>query len=117
MKTYDFTIDQIKRHFDWSGKICPRLMYDEGSWKTWNIFLNRIQARLVEMQKIDVLEQKVQELTKQIEVIQHTNNMSVPDWAKLAVDQAVKNKLIDSPNGGSIDFYRIITILHRKGLL
>ncbi len=117
MQTYNFTINQIKRHFDWSSKICPRLMYNQGSWQTWNIFLNRIQARLVEMQKIDLLELKVQELTKQIEAIQHKNNMNVPDWSKLAVDQAVKNKLIDSPNGGSIDFYRIITILHRKGLL
>lgn len=117
MQEYNFTINQVKRHFDWSGKICPRLMYDQGSWIPWNLFLNRIQARLSEMQKIDVLEQQIEKLTKELEAIQSKSAMNPPEWSKAAVESAVKSGLINTPNGGSFDFYRIITILHRKGLL
>ncbi|MDD9271314.1 glycoside hydrolase family 73 protein [Paenibacillus sp. GCM10023248] len=41
----------------------------------------------------------------------------VPVWAKAAVDAAVKAGLIDTPNGGSYDFYRLLTVLHRKGIV
>jgi len=41
----------------------------------------------------------------------------VPDWAKAAVDRAVAAGLIDTPEGGSYDFYRMLVVLARKGLL
>ncbi|MFD2329101.1 C39 family peptidase [Cohnella sp. GCM10020058] len=40
-----------------------------------------------------------------------------PSWASEAVSNALHAKLIDSPFGGSYDFYRILTVLQRKGLL
>lgn len=33
-----YKIQKIVRHYDWSRKICPRIMYDQGSWKTWEVF-------------------------------------------------------------------------------
>ena len=42
---------------------------------------------------------------------------AVPDWAKASIDKAVAAKLIDTPQGGSYDFYRLVTILDRKGLI
>ena len=69
------------------------------------------------MQKIDVLEQQIEKLTKELEAIQSKSAMNPPEWSKAAVEAAVKSGLINTPNGGSFDFYRIITILHRKGLL
>jgi hypothetical protein len=41
----------------------------------------------------------------------------VPQWAKAAVDAAVKASLIDTPEKGSYDFYRLLTVLHRKGII
>lgn len=41
----------------------------------------------------------------------------VPEWAKAAVDRAVADGLIDTPEGGSYDFYRVLVVLARKGLL
>lgn len=41
----------------------------------------------------------------------------VPEWAKPAVSAAVAAGLIDTPTGGSQNFYRILTVLKRAGLL
>jgi hypothetical protein len=38
----------------------------------------------------------------------------MPDWAQNAFDSAVKDGLIDTPEDGSYDFYRLLTVLHRK---
>lgn len=35
-------VDRLKRHYDWSGKICPRLMYDNGSWTGWQLFKQQV---------------------------------------------------------------------------
>lgn len=42
MKQYGFTITNIKRHFDFSGKNCPQRTMKKG----WNRFLNMIQSEL-----------------------------------------------------------------------
>nr|WP_150959374.1 N-acetylmuramoyl-L-alanine amidase [Aneurinibacillus sp. XH2] len=39
-------VDRLRRHFDWSGKICPRLMYDGGLWTGWTAFVNMVQYKL-----------------------------------------------------------------------
>ncbi|WP_235561138.1 N-acetylmuramoyl-L-alanine amidase family protein, partial [Bacillus sp. FJAT-28004] len=28
-------VDKLRRHYDWSGKVCPRLMHNNGSWSGW----------------------------------------------------------------------------------
>lgn len=43
--------------------------------------------------------------------------MNVPAWAEPAVSTAVTAGLLDTPAGGSLDFYRVLTVLHRAGLL
>ncbi|BCG57497.1 M15 family metallopeptidase [Paenibacillus sp. URB8-2] len=42
---------------------------------------------------------------------------TVPVWADKAVKAAHDAGLIDMPNGGSVDLYRILTVLYRAGLL
>lgn len=36
-------IDRLRRHWDWSRKICPRLMYDNGRWTGWEEFKLQVQ--------------------------------------------------------------------------
>ena len=40
--------DKLRRHFDWSGKICPRLMHDNGTWRTWFKFVEEVKEKLKE---------------------------------------------------------------------
>ena len=39
-------VNRLRRHYDWSGKICPRLMYDGGTWKGWAEFKAAVAAEL-----------------------------------------------------------------------
>lgn len=44
-------VDRLRRHYDWSGKICPRLMYDGGKWTGWAQFKALVQLKLSEGDK------------------------------------------------------------------
>jgi len=45
---------RLRRHYDWSGKICPRLMYDNGSWRGWAEFVSRVKTELERIKKSEV---------------------------------------------------------------
>lgn len=73
---------------------------------------------LEEEAMIEELKGQVAELQKQVKALQDKQAMEeVPTWAKAAVDKAVKKKYVDTPKGGSLDFYRILTVLDRAGKL
>lgn len=59
-------------------------------------------------------------LKAQVDRLQARQQMEVPVWAKAAVDAALaydsKNPLFSIDNGASYDFYRFITVMHRRGL-
>lgn len=46
LKERGWGVDRLRRHFDWSGKICPRLMYDGGRWSGWIAFKNMVDHKL-----------------------------------------------------------------------
>lgn len=83
-----------------------------------------------EMAKIAELQAQIQTLlntaeahVERINALEAKASMKVPDWAKEAVTAATSTigkdgkPLIDTPDGASFDFYRVITILHRKGVI
>jgi N-acetylmuramoyl-L-alanine amidase len=42
---------RLRRHYDWSGKNCPRLMNVDGKWSGWVSFVSRVKAELVTLSK------------------------------------------------------------------
>lgn len=42
-------VDRLRRHYDWSGKNCPRLMNQDGKWTGWKQFVQQVDARLLEL--------------------------------------------------------------------
>ncbi|KAA9004131.1 mannosyl-glycoprotein endo-beta-N-acetylglucosamidase [Paenibacillus spiritus] len=54
---------------------------------------------------------------ERVAALEDKTSMEVPNWAEAAVTKAVAAGLIDSPSGASYDFYRILTVLNRAGLL
>ncbi|MFW5434368.1 N-acetylmuramoyl-L-alanine amidase [Paenibacillus apiarius] len=46
LKERGWGVDRLRRHYDWSGKICPRLMYDSGKWTGWTKFKAEVEKRL-----------------------------------------------------------------------
>lgn len=76
--------------------------------------VNQLSASLI-VQNETVSEQEMKIMALESRVCKYT--MDVPSWAKDAVDAAIKAKLIDTPNGGGLDFYRLLTVLRRKKLI
>lgn len=38
--------DRLRRHYDWSGKNCPRVMNRDGNWGGWKAFVASVDAKL-----------------------------------------------------------------------
>jgi N-acetylmuramoyl-L-alanine amidase CwlA len=87
LKERGWGVDRLRRHYDWSGKICPRLMYDGGKWTGWYRFVQMVDERL---------KPKVEENPKE------EKPMQLSEWqlqaAKQAIDDLAKRGLIDSPD-------------------
>ncbi|WP_334073031.1 glycoside hydrolase family 73 protein [Paenibacillus sp. A14] len=73
-----------------------------------------------EKKRFEALLDTVAKQAERIAELERKASMPVPDWAKEAVQAAASYDraypLIDTPEGGSFDFYRVITIMHRRGL-
>src|SRR5690606_2456260 len=55
----------LRRHYDWSGKNCPRLMNVDGKWSGWVSFVARVKAEL-ERLKREVDEVKYEEVSVKV---------------------------------------------------
>lgn len=53
-------IDRLRRHWDWSRKVCPRKMYDNGTWQSWEGFKKQVKDELTKLNKE---EENILELT------------------------------------------------------
>lgn len=62
-------------------------------------------------------EQVIKNVSERVSSIESRAVMNVPEWAEPAVKAAVSAGLLDTPAGGSYDFYRVLTVLNRAGLL
>src|SRR5690606_3994101 len=45
-------VDRLRRHYDWSGKNCPRLMNIDNKWTGWYQFKDRVQSKLEELSNV-----------------------------------------------------------------
>jgi flagellar protein FlgJ len=74
--------------------------------------------------RIENLAEENKRLKERVETLEKLQNMpGIPEWAKEAVDAFTKSQAVDgsgplvaSPEGGSYDFYRFVTILYRAGI-
>ncbi|WP_141502677.1 peptidoglycan recognition protein family protein [Paenibacillus luteus] len=52
LKQFGWGTERLFRHYDWSGKICPRLMYDAGKWTGWAAFKIKVSENM--QMKMDI---------------------------------------------------------------
>jgi len=48
LKERNWGIDRLRRHYDFSGKNCPRMMNADGKWTGWYDFLRVVESKLKE---------------------------------------------------------------------
>ncbi|WP_046225565.1 glycoside hydrolase family 25 protein [Paenibacillus dauci] len=65
----------------------------------------------------DMLKSSISKMDNRVQQIEHNRSMKIPEWAQDAVSKAVAAGIVDDPEGGSYDFYRLITVLYRKGII
>ncbi|MEK3882068.1 N-acetylmuramoyl-L-alanine amidase [Paenibacillus sp. PL2-23] len=46
LKDRGWGTDRLRRHYDWSGKNCPRLMNEDGDWSGWEAFVASVDTKL-----------------------------------------------------------------------
>ena len=46
---------RLRRHYDWSGKNCPRLMNVDGKWSGWVTFVARVKAELATLKGAEMV--------------------------------------------------------------
>lgn len=56
-------------------------------------------------------------LLPRLSAVEAKDSVNVPYWAQPAVQAALAAGAIDTPSGGSYDFYRILTVIYRLGLI
>lgn len=88
-------VDKLRRHYDWSGKSCPRILM-ANNWAGWEQFKRNVQK----------------ELSGGGNVTQDKNTPSA--WAKEAWDWAKKEKLLDGTNPkGNVTREQLAVVLQR----
>lgn len=93
LKERGWGVDRLRRHYDWSGKNCPRLMNIDGKWTGWKQFAERIEAKLKELKgenkemteaerkEVDALKQTVKVQTETIRLLEkQVAQIDAPKW-------------------------------------
>ncbi|MFC5450804.1 hypothetical protein [Paenibacillus aestuarii] len=77
-----------------------------------------IQKELKDMHSLyQALMGKVEAHEDRIQALELRERLPVPMWANKAVEAAVEAGLIDKPEGASYDFYRLLVVLQRRGMI
>lgn len=84
MARYGISMDHVLRHYDVTGKLCPRPLVDEAAWADFK-------------KKLEVEDEMTQEQFDKMLAVSLANNREKPasDWAKAAWDKATAAGIFD----------------------
>lgn len=90
-------IDKLRRHFDWSGKNCPRIM-SANNWQAWTGFKLSVERELKKLAN-----------GEKSKIKQEPSN-----WAKEAWEWGVENGITDGTNPkGNITREQVMAMIYR----
>ena len=108
MKEYDFDISNIYRHYDWTGKNCPRILIDSAYIKNginWEWFINKVKSYFEGDDKVE----KVYNWT-----------LEVPEWARATVQKLLNKGYLSGDEKGELELtetaLKVLVINDRAGL-
>lgn len=92
-------VDKLRRHYDWSGKNCPRIL-NRNNWQGWNKFIFDVKKELI--------------LLKQGKEVNLVDKNKPSGWAKEAWEWAKKAGITDgSRPKDNATREEIITMIYR----
>jgi len=96
---YGWTTAQIKQHYDWAKKACPRILIDKTYIKdnmNWEWFVGKVEEYMAEKRRYKTVSE-------------------LPAWAQPVIQDLVDEKAIADGNklDLSMDMVRVLIIVHR----
>ena len=92
-------VDKLRRHYDWSGKNCPRIL-NYNNWQGWDKFVSDVKKELI--------------LLKQGREVNLVDKNKPSDWAKEAWEWGKKEGITDGTNPKDpITREQVVTMLYR----
>ena len=106
LKEYGLEIAAVKKHFDWTGKNCPRILIDPNyilGGYDWNYFMDVIENYRKGVKPIEKEQKRFQNISE------------LPDWAKGTIQKlAEEGKIADANKLDlTLDMVRVLAILGR----
>jgi len=99
LKAYGWGTDRIKKHYDWSGKNCPRILIDKScvvGGMDWNWFIGRVEHYLKGEE--EMVEKRYQTLAE------------VPQWAKETVKKLIQKGKFSDVNKLDLSYDMVRTL-------
>ena len=103
----DWGVDRLRRHYDWIGKTCPRIFYDNGTWKGWHDFKASVANELSKL------------TNKGDKEMRYNKVEELPEWAKPTIQKLIDKGHLRGDGQGlnlSEDMVRIFVIHDRMSL-
>lgn len=92
-------VDKLRRHYDWSGKNCPRIL-NYNNWQGWDKFMFDVRKELI--------------LLKQGKEVNLVDKNKPSSWAKEAWEWGKKEGITDGTNPKDpITREQVVTMLYR----
>ena len=92
-------VDRLRRHYDWSGKVCPRILSDN-NWSGWKKFIADVEKEL--------------NLLKQGKEAAMPKRTQPSNWAKDSWEWATRLGITDGSNPGEpATREEVVVMIHR----
>ena len=120
MKQYNVDINHVIRHFDVTGKACPKPYTDNTKWQE---FKNRLtESEELTMSQYEELKKEISALTKKVESIEKVYHytVDVPEWGRETIQKLLDKGLYKGANESDLNLpenlLRTLVINDRAGL-
>lgn len=117
LKKYNLTYKDLRQHYDWNGKNCPRILRETNRWE-W--FVNEVKK---EMEVTDMLEKLIEKYTEEVvekalvKLIESVNDDGVAsEWAKNELKEAIDNGITDGTRPKSFATRQEVAIMVNRVL-
>lgn len=122
MKKYNIPIENVIRHYDVTGKICPAPYVNEQEWEKFKdriIMTEETEMTDAERKKFNTLVDMVEKLTLNQEKIYHYTK-ELPDWARPTIQKLLDKGYYNGASESDLNLpetlMRTMVILDRVGI-
>ena len=117
MNKYGIPLERVIRHYDVTGKPCPKPFLDDAKWQN---FKKRLEVDTMSAEEFEALKKRVSELENKHIVYNWTE--ACPEWSIPYVQKALDLGLIKGDENGFLNLtddkiFSLVVILRKDGIM